>query len=167
MKFCKTLFSAPLAIVLSACSGGGDPSSPADGSGFAQVNSATVEGTSEPVLSSRQPIDSSENNGQFAVSYDISSSGSYTLSIVASKDNIAGTGDDIDLFEATCQDQVQCPEVSTIECMFDSSNVVQCGSASPVDLTAWFDELPQEAVIVVRAQTSNSDSGSGDDVVFR
>lgn len=165
-------------IVIAGCSGsGGSSDSAGQGSstGQVQIQSFEVDGTSDPlpIIESREPIDSQENGGRFHVAWLTSGSPTYTASLYVSKDGAIRNreidpGDDVRFFRIQCSESSEkCDSSATFECVFRSDNRISCDNGELVDLTNWFDQLPQDAYIVLEATTSNFGSGRSVEVRFR
>ena len=136
-----------------------------------RLDSFTLDGTSEPfppLLSGRQPIDPSENGGQFSVSWSVSESPVYYANLYVSKDSVPHNGDEIRFFRITCGDAAQaCSQTGNFVCKFDSNNLISCNNGQTYDLTVWFDQLPQDAFVIFEATTRNAAVGESVPVQFR
>lgn len=149
-------FAMLLALLLAACGGSDDKAGVFvvdcdQSANRARVgaDSFEVTGTSAPLVPvGAQPINAAENDGRFSVQWQ-SADGvdGYGAAIVASKSQ-GDENDDIEIGRFFCSGSA-CAGAKTIQCQYRSDNTVRCGQHGPVDLTNWFDQLPQDADLAI------------------
>lgn len=165
MKHAVWIFAG--SMILSAC-GGGSSGTPSGTPGITgtttTINNYTVTGTSSATGTS-QPINPGVNNGNFNVSWNISSSDPYHVDLYVSSDSTLSTTTDIKFFGQNCGSAssiYNCGKSGTFTCTFGGDNKISCGTISAAnpakDLTSFLDTIPKTAYIVMQACNGLFDS---------
>lgn len=150
--------------LLSACGGGSSIPGGGDNpvTNNTTINSFTVTGSGNAVAG-KTPINAAINNGAFQVNWDIDSTDPYRAIMYLSADNTLDTNEatgDIELLGLNCGSislLYECNKTAKIDCSFNSSNKIACGTAQdqltyqPKDLTTFLDTIPKTAYLMVQA----------------
>jgi len=160
MTYFKIFSLFLLASFLTAC-GVGTSTDPGNSplTDTTTINSFTVTG-SGPAVAGKIPLNPAINNGAFTVDWNIDSSDPYHVDLYMSSDNQLNRLSDDQLLTRNCGSTslvYNCSKTAHIDCSFNSSNVLACGTASDQmvvkgrDLTAYLDTIPKTSWLLIEA----------------
>lgn len=140
----------------------------------ASINAFDITGTSTPLLPiSPPPIDANENNGDFSIRYDISANGSVDIELSVVTDNNQGFGaffcgdEASEFYDRDCGGDENCGLSDTLQCNFNTENIIRCNNGKEADLTPYLTELPMRANIALCVNHLDGDSRASHEVEFR
>jgi hypothetical protein len=158
-----------------ACSGGGSGSSNDRTGGPTatdmSVKSFTVKGTSSPLFPGMpEPIDPYENEGVFTVNYEIDANGTVDIefSLMEPDDDpaIFCGKESTKFYDKDCGPSKGCGLIENVECKFEANYEISCGGDKK-NITAFMDELPKRAQLVMCVSGSGTRTFFSDQVELR
>lgn len=164
-----------IVLAISGCNGGGSGSSNDASGGPTATQSSTehfsVSGTSSPLLPTQpQPISPYENDGVFTVDYEIDANGTVDIElsvIEAGQTPLFCGSETTEFYDQDCGEGESCGLSGEISCQFTSHNLISCEGGPITDLTDFFEQLPQEADIVLCVNRHSGGSANVARVEFR
>lgn len=143
-------------LALTGCGGGGggDDALQSDATEAYSLLSFDVIGTDDDGTHGA-PIDPNQNGGEFSIEFSLDDhSEHYSYNLYASRNDNLSTSTDTLVYSDACIDPLAlCYTASSFEfdCTFNTSNVFDCsGGDDPVDLTDFFDTLPQNSYLILQ-----------------
>ena len=154
-KYSRVIVSFCFFLVLVSCGGGGDSGS--NPLALTSINDFKVTGTSVGTGPS-VPINANINNGEFNVSWDVSSSDPYHVKVYVSEDATYSDSDDIDFLGKNCGTGsffYQCTQTGSFDCTFTSTNLISSCTPSSVNrdvnISRILNTTPKTAYLILRA----------------
>ena len=162
----KFLLISIASVLLAACGGGGGsdgetPANVGDTNTTTRINSFAVGGSSS--TTSPVSLNPGINSGNFIVSWNISSGATYHVDLFVSEDAML-SDTDLEFFSKNCGVATSDCTSSTAQyqCQFNSQNRIACrdnsGANPGRDLTAFLDEIPKDAFLILEACDSTFES---------
>lgn len=162
-----------MATTMAACSGSGSGGGPGGGSDRTanDVSNARIQvsGTSF-ALTGNPVIDANENGGNFSIDLDIEANGSVDIELSVTKDSngVFTCGSEATEFvDFDCGVGGECSFNQSLQCNFNNQNVLSCTGHKSVNLTNYFDALPEEASIILCVNKQQGFTTNTDRVEFR